>query len=419
MKLAIVDSDEDLRLLLAQLLSIGYPTTEILDFYPTEVMQNPRLIDGVSVLIVDMAATGVIAHHQNSLHPGPCIGLWREARLAAQIDGMIATLATTQITRAALEQAMKLALAELDRVTRSAIAMCTELEVLASTQPLANIGDEAPPPITIRGYKARRFIGRGAMATVYAADRLSDGHTVAIKILDADLSTDEVQVKRFMNEFSLQSKIQSVYVARIHEHGFTDDHIYIVMEYFPGGDLKRLLGTRISPRRALIFFYQLAVALEDIHRCGILHRDLKPQNIMFRADRSVVLMDFGLSRGLDFAQTLTMPGEVLGTPHYMSPEQGAATTLDARSDLYSLGAIFFEMLTGHKPYRADSLIGLLYNHANAPVPKLPSRLAVFQPVIDRTLAKAPDDRFSSAAELLDYVRHRWANNKTHKPATVC
>ena len=175
------------------------------------------------------------------------------------------------------------------------------------------------------------------------------------------------------------------------------------MEYFKGGDLKARIGQGVGEERAVAYLKQIASALARIHDVGILHRDLKPGNIMFRSDDSLALIDFGLAKRMRLKLDITDHGEIFGTPHYMSPEQGHAGKVDARSDIYSLGIIFYEMLTGEKPYQADAALGLVYMHANAPIPELPPDYALYQGLFERMLAKDPDDRLQSAEEVLEWV----------------
>jgi serine/threonine protein kinase len=178
----------------------------------------------------------------------------------------------------------------------------------------------------------------------------------------------------------------------------SDDHAWLVMEYFALGDLRRRMRSGVSPREALRFGVAIAEALTAVHAASVLHRDLKPGNVMLREDGSIALIDFGLSKDAALALDVTDTGTIFGTPHYMSPEQGHAEPLDARSDLYSLGVILFEMLTGEKPYRADNPMAIVYKHRKEPLPQLPAQFATVQPVLERLLAKLPAERFADALQ---------------------
>jgi serine/threonine-protein kinase PpkA len=171
------------------------------------------------------------------------------------------------------------------------------------------------------------------------------------------------------------------------------------MEYLSGGTLAARMQEGMSSLAALRLTSQIAKALDAIHAHGIVHRDLKPQNIMFRHNGRPVIVDFGLAKDLDSTSQLTRQGEVMATPRYMSPEQCVGQAADARSDLYSLGAIFYEMLTGRRLWGDEGPAGLMHMHVHEPVPILPERLAGYQTIIDRLLAKKPEDRFQSAREL--------------------
>jgi len=157
----------------------------------------------------------------------------------------------------------------------------------------------------------------------------------------------------------------------------------------------------LSSAAAVDYLRQIASALDAIHSVGVLHRDLKPANIMLRNDGSVCLIDFGLAKANMYEVELTGAREIFGTPYYMSPEQGHAEPIDARSDLYSLGVIFYEMLTGQKPYKGSSAMEVIYKHRRAALPTIPPEFAAFSNILNRLLAKSPADRFQSARELLD------------------
>jgi serine/threonine protein kinase len=258
---------------------------------------------------------------------------------------------------------------------------------------------EQPVP----GYNVVHIIGQGGQAQVYLAEREHDGLRVALKVLNRALRNDPVFLERFVREYKLVASIDSQYVARIYDQGFSGDHPYIAMEFLPSGTLASRIREGLTTRATLRLVTQIAQALAAIHARGIVHRDLKPANILFRADGRPVLVDFGLARDMTISSTLTVAGQFLATPRYMSPEQCLGRSVDARSDLYSLGAVLFEMMTGKKIYDGANSADVIAMHVSAPVPQLAELLSVHQPLLDGLLAKEPADRFQSAAEVLEHL----------------
>jgi serine/threonine protein kinase len=249
------------------------------------------------------------------------------------------------------------------------------------------------------GYKFVRLIGQGSQSRVYLAERLDDHQTLVLKVLDLGGIDDESAVQRFAREAALLASIQSPYVIRFHDHGFTNTFGYIAVEFFARGDLKQRIQRGIAVDDALIYALNIAYGLEAIHAQGIVHRDLKPGNIMFRGDDSLALADFGISKHLDDSWDLTKTGAVIGTLSYLSPEQGLGRRIDERTDLYALGMVLFEMLTGRTAFHATSPGALVYQHLYADVPLLPDHLSRYQRIIAKLLAKDPDDRYPSAGAL--------------------
>jgi serine/threonine-protein kinase PpkA len=259
-------------------------------------------------------------------------------------------------------------------------------------------------PLRLKGYRLTRKIGSGGMTEVYLAARETDGLPVVLKVLDASGKAASEHLSRFIQEYTLLSRIEHASVIRIYDQGFTDDHAYIAMEYFEQGDLRGEIAGGMSQQRVLAIIAQVAQALAAIHERGIIHRDLKPENIMRRPDGSVALADFGIAKSMlqaeNMALTQTRHGDVVGTPYYLSPEQAAGQPITPPSDLYSLGVMMFEMLAGERPFRAESLDVLLARHMTAPTPALPQAHAALQPVVERLMAKKPGDRYASAQALL-------------------
>lgn len=249
-------------------------------------------------------------------------------------------------------------------------------------------------------YKFVRLIGQGAQSRVYLAERVADQLTLVLKVLDLEGCEDESAVRRFIREAELLASIDSPYVVRFYDHGFTPSLGYIAVEFFTRGDLKQRIEHGVSTADALLYTLNIAYGLVAIHALDIVHRDLKPGNVMFRSDDSIALADFGISKRLNDSWDLTKTGAVIGTLSYLSPEQGLGREVDQRSDLYALGMMLFEMLTGHKAFHATSPGALIYQHLHADVPLLPDHLARYQRIIAKTLAKDPADRFQNAAELV-------------------
>lgn len=259
--------------------------------------------------------------------------------------------------------------------------------------------------VTILGHRFVRELAVGGSSMVYLAESERAGDMVVLKVLRdaAETADDQIQFARFLQEYELISKIRHPNVVRIYDLGIADDHAFIAMEYFPRGDLRARIERPLPPLVALGYLSQMASALEVVHEVGVLHRDLKPGNIMLRADNSLAIIDFGLAKQSELKAEITGTGEIFGTPYYMSPEQGHGQELDVRSDLYSLGVIFYEMLTHRKPYLAPTPMGVIYLHGNAPIPQLEGELSAYQPLLDKLLAKEPGDRFASAAHLVQAI----------------
>ena len=210
---------------------------------------------------------------------------------------------------------------------------------------------EAPELPQIPGYRLEKILGKGAMATVYLAVQESLDRRVAIKLLSAHLGNDPIFNKRFVKEGKTVARLAHPHIVTIYDTGSHQQQLYIAMEYLEGDSLKQRIKAVLTPEQAANYLCQIAQALGYAHRQHCIHRDIKPANILFRDAEMAVLSDFGIAKNLEDKTQLTAVGWRIGTPNYMSPEQAMAKPVDARSDLYSLGILFYEMLTGTRPYQ--------------------------------------------------------------------
>jgi CheY-like chemotaxis protein/tRNA A-37 threonylcarbamoyl transferase component Bud32 len=262
--------------------------------------------------------------------------------------------------------------------------------------------------IRIPGIKVLRLIGEGGMARVYLAAREGDDEPLVVKILRREVLSNRTALERFMEEYSLVERIQSRHVARIYGHGNAEDHAYLVMEFFEGGDLnRRLAGKPVDPNEALRIFRELMLALGEIHEKGILHRDLKPQNLMFREDGTLAILDFGIAKQIDATVDRTNAGEILGTPRYMSPEQVQGRVLDLRTDIYSAGVLLYQMLTGRHLFEGETAMEVALHHLNTPAPSLPNELERYQRFMDKLIEKDRDARFRNADEVIGFLSRKF------------
>jgi eukaryotic-like serine/threonine-protein kinase len=261
--------------------------------------------------------------------------------------------------------------------------------------------------VRLFGYDMRRCLATRDTVSVHVAFSAERGKEVVLKVLHRGrgaLSRD-ANFEQLVAEFKLLYDIDDPAVAEIYDFRVTSQYCYIAMEYFPLGHLGTQLDAPLAPHEALHYARELAHGLAIIHTAGVVHRDLKPGNIMLRDDDSIALIDFGISqsRATEAPATPDAKGEIAGTPYYMSPEQARGEPTDERSDLYALGVILYQMLTGEKLYVGDTTQAILDQHTHAPLPRLPSPLAANQPLLDRLLAKDAGARLASARELMEAI----------------
>ncbi|GMV30938.1 MAG: hypothetical protein AMXMBFR59_30630 [Rhodanobacteraceae bacterium] len=266
-------------------------------------------------------------------------------------------------------------------------------------------------PVKIPGYEFLRPLGAGGMSTVWLAIQESLQRKIAIKLMKRthDASSDDARQfeKRFLLEGRTMAKLPHRNIVAVYDIVSTDDVAYIAMEYLEGGTLSERMQAGLSLAEAISVVVQIAGALDFAHSQGIVHRDLKPANIMFRDATTPVLTDFGIARQQDQSATrLTQTGMLVGTPNYMSPEQISGSEIDGRSDLYSLGIMFYELLSGRTPFNGDTPIAVMMAHLTQPPPPLDPEFAHFQPVLDKMLAKNRDERYATLHEFVAALKQR-------------
>ena len=297
-----------------------------------------------------------------------------------------------QRLRAALRRARLRVTRERRRKERKSAA--TVASVLPTTD--AESGAVAPQ---IPRFTMKKLIGKSARAEVWLASSNDLQQEVAIKISSAQ-GTESGEQSVFAREYAAVAALDHPGVVEVYDYGVHEQHEYLAMEYFPNGDLKQRMKRRLTPRLSTAYLKRIAEALQPVHHAGLMHLDLKPANIMVRENGSLVLIDFGLVKHTDSIAGSTAVGVRRGSPYYMSPEQVNGLQLDARSDIYSLGVIFYEMLTGMRPYQGTSVFDLMDSHVNAERPRLPKTVERYDALLDQMMAKNRDERITDAAELL-------------------
>ncbi|MGK9416490.1 serine/threonine-protein kinase [Pseudomonas cedrina] len=254
--------------------------------------------------------------------------------------------------------------------------------------------------IVIPGYDIEGEIGEGAMASVYLATQRSLERKVALKVMAAALAADPTFCERFLREGKTLARLSHPHTVTIHDIGNVGELYYMAMEYLPNGTLKERIAAGLTPEQGVTLIRQIASALGYAHAQGLVHRDVKPANILFRADGTAVLSDFGIAKSLDDRTQFTQAGFAVGTPSYMSPEQARGQEIDGRADLYALGVVLYEILVGELPYRGTDALSTALAHLTEPLPELPVHHGRYQEVLRKLLAKDPAERFPDATALL-------------------
>ncbi|MBL8154183.1 MAG: protein kinase, partial [Anaerolineae bacterium] len=255
-------------------------------------------------------------------------------------------------------------------------------------------------------YEIIEEIGKGGMATVYRAYQPTADRFVAVKVIHRAISVDSVGLERFQREARLVTKLEHPHLLPIYDYDGANDPPYIVMRYLESGTLKDVLERGALPQAEIVYMLrQVASAMDYAHRRGVIHRDIKPSNIMLDPEGNAFLTDFGIARMIEAGQNVTQSGYAVGTPGYMAPEQGMGSDkIDHRADIYSLGVMTFQMLSGELPYSAETPLGVIFKHISDPIPYVtqfaPLLPSAINAVVAKAMSKRPEDRYQSAGEFV-------------------
>jgi tRNA A-37 threonylcarbamoyl transferase component Bud32/DNA-binding NarL/FixJ family response regulator len=399
MRILLIDDDPRYRTLLRHHISCGWPDLDLVSYNPR--VRGPLtpgfLAQGFSAVLLDHAWKGGTGldwlrdfHAREGFAPVIFLSADDDSpdAVEARDTGAFEVIGKVKIKHTKLNDAIKRAADE---------------QAKAQSRWRMSAGAKMAQDFAGARLKAYRRIGhiaKGSVSDLFLAESADLGGVVVLKVTPAIRKESGIDqsMERFLQEFEILREVHHPNIVRIYDLGVTDDHLYLAMEHFGRGDLRKRMSEGLTARQSLGHVRDLAYALEAIHEVGIFHRDLKPGNVMLRDDDSIALIDFGLAKHVALKMEVTDKGLIFGTPHYMSPEQGHGKAIDGRSDLYALGVMLYEMLTGKKPFDADNHMAILVHHAKAPIPRLPERLAPLQPVIDKLMAKDPADRPATATD---------------------
>ncbi len=399
MRLLLIDPDARFRSLIRHHVSCEWPAAKFVSHHPVAngLLPPEFLAQGFDAVLLGHAwpgGEGLAWLQDFAARPGFAPVIFFASRTddetarRARVFGAFGVVGRERVDHAGLVELMR----EASRMQQRALA---NWRVSPQATASRRFGTAHIP-----GYRCVRRLAGGSVSQLYLAESEALGALVVVKVTPSlrDESGVDQSFERFVQEYEIACKLRHANIVHCHELGVADDHAYLSMEYFPDGDLRRRMRAGVTAEEALALTIQIARALHALHHAGALHRDLKPGNVLMRGPHRVALSDFGLAKHLALELEITDPGLIFGTPHYMSPEQGHGQEVDQRTDIYSLGIILYEMLVGERPYSDPNPMAIIYKHRNAPIPRLPEPLRLLQPVVEKLLAKLPEDRYASASE---------------------
>lgn len=395
-RILVIDAERELRVWLRHHIEILWPDATVVEMEPQQlqVASAPQ----TSAASIDLVLLGVQCEESPELASH---GLEPLRDLLAREEVPPVVLIVSGGSELSAVEAMRLGASDyLPRRLLNAQRLASSVRRALRPRPRAvsvprSRSDSDAAQLTLPQYSIVRRLGESSRAVVYLAHSATLGRYVALKISKPATPGNVDDTQTFAREYAAISAVRHPSVVEIYDYGFHAGREFIAMEYFPCGDLKTRLLQPITLNESLEYAERICTALVVIHAAGLIHRDLKPPNVMLRPDGSIVLIDFGLAKGVPSDQS-TAAGVLRGSPYYMSPEQAQGLPLDARSDLYSVGVMLFEMLTGGRPYSGNSAVEIMQRHVYGPRPPLPADCARLEPLLERLMARDPAERFANA-----------------------
>lgn len=414
MKFLIIDDDASLRSLLRKRLLKKWPETDIDNYDPVVSGIPDKTFQWVNYDVVFL---------DFDLGINNLTGLDLLKNIKKQKDSPKVIMVTGQGSEDIAVKAIRMGAADYlikydvvtDRlfdIVNEAIEQEEEKSTPANDYINTNVGqtvrkhNKPPPAWQIPGYVCIDLINQAHTSTILA-ERQEDKQHVILKIQNfQNMDSASLLIKRFTRELNILTEICHPNVIQVLDHGITENLAYYATEYYTHGDLsQKLKQDQITIEQSVDYICQIANGLLALHNCGIVHRDIKPSNILFRDENRLVIADLGIAKDLSADEALTLHGEILGTPYYMSVEQLNGSPVDARSDIYSLGILFYQLLTNSLPFTGKSIMQVVYKHTYEYLPQLPNVMKKWQPVIEKMTAKNPDDRYQDLEKFLIDIKN--------------
>lgn len=408
---AVIEGSSGYRKVLTSYIRTAWPDARIEAIDPySQTMRGAGIVFGTQCDVMVLGGIGTRAEAMSALArlranarsadaaadvpptPPPPLVMLVSPELASQADqlraaGAAAVLHKDALSRQSLIEAIAAASAGADLPPGAASTDFGKFTFTVDGEPVA---------LAIERFACVKTLASNAMSQVFLAERLSDGRRVVVKVPVANPYHDAESVQRFCDRYQFIQSLNGDGVVRYVDVGIAGSWPYVVLEHLAAGDLRQRMAAGLTTAQALTIIERLAISLATFHGGQFAHMDIKPENIFFRGD-DLVLIDFNISTRFGNVARNRETREVLGSPFYMSPEQGQGLPSDQRSDLYSAGVILYEMLTGSRPYTGDNSAQVIYKHLHEEIPLLPKRIRDLQPLIDHLLAKKPEERYGSAS----------------------